>query len=156
MDLGIKRAFTLHFKIVEKVLIVMREVGIGIIPYPLPTIIQLILVYHWVHMFMVIIEEDISLIPAAFLHITTVDYELSTQGSRNNLLQGVCKDKISKTVIKDASYIQIQIIPTFFSIIKSSRFVLLLGCWHCTTQGTPECVDSVANFELLSSQNMQI
>ena len=43
--LGLKRPATLTFTIVEKVLMVMGEVDIGIIPSPPPHIIQVILVY---------------------------------------------------------------------------------------------------------------
>ena len=42
-----------YFHIYVNILIVMVEVGIGIIPAPLLTIIQVILVYHWVFLLMV-------------------------------------------------------------------------------------------------------
>ena len=42
-----------------------------------------------------------------------------------------------------------------FNIIKYSIFGFLLDCKQCTTQETPECVDSGTYFELFSSQNMQ-
>ena len=38
---------------------------------------------------------------------------------------------------------------TFRSMIKSSLFVVLLGFRQCTTQETPECVDSGTNSEQL-------
>ena len=44
--------------------------------------------------FMVMREVDIGLRPANFLHITMVDYPLSTQCSLNKIYQGVYKDKI--------------------------------------------------------------
>ena len=43
----------------------------------------------------------------------------------------------------------------FCSIIKSSIFVFREVFRQCTTQETPECVDSGTNFEQSSPQNMR-
>ena len=53
---------------------VMEEVYIGIITYPIPTIIHVILVYHRVYLFIMIIYVDIGLIPDILIHIIIVDY----------------------------------------------------------------------------------
>ena len=58
---------------------VMVELDICIISYPLPSIIQAILVDHWVFILIVTREVYIGLRSANFLHITTVDYTFSTQ-----------------------------------------------------------------------------
>ena len=55
VDLGLNILATLLFTIVEKVLIVMGEVDIGIIPEPLPTTIQVILVDCCGYLFMIMI-----------------------------------------------------------------------------------------------------
>ena len=44
-----------------------------------------------------------------------VDYTLSTKGFLKKLFQGVCKEKIFKTVIKDVSYVNMKIILLFLS-----------------------------------------
>ena len=82
-----------------KVLMVMGEVDIGLIPAPLPPIIQVCLVNHWVFLVMAMIELDIGLRPANFLHITMVKYTLSAQGFLDNLFQGVFKEKIHIKII---------------------------------------------------------
>ena len=91
-------------------MMLMVEVDIGIISAPLHPIIQVVLVDYWVYLFMFMIEVDMGRRPATFLYITMMEYTLSAQGSLNNLFQGVCEEKISKTVIKDVSYIYINII----------------------------------------------
>ena len=53
VEVGINIQATLPLKMTEKVLMVMGEVGIGLIPPPIPPIIQAILVYCWVFIFMV-------------------------------------------------------------------------------------------------------
>ena len=88
----------------------MKEVDIGLIPSPLPPIIQVILVDHLDFMFMVMREVEIGLIPATLLNINMVEYTFSTKGSLKKLLQGVCEEEIFKTVIKDVSYIHIKIV----------------------------------------------
>ena len=49
--LGFIRPASITFKIMEKVLMEMVEVDIGLRPSPLSTIIQVRLVYHWVYLF---------------------------------------------------------------------------------------------------------
>ena len=87
---------TLPFTMTYKVLIVMWEFYIGLIPDPLPPIIQLILIDCWGFSFVVIREVDIGLRPDHFLHINIVEYTLYTQGSIKKLFQGVYKEKLSK------------------------------------------------------------
>ena len=55
VDSGLKRPATLHFTLVEKLLMVMVEVDIGLRQSPLPTTIQVILVDFLVYLFMVMI-----------------------------------------------------------------------------------------------------
>ena len=57
----------------DKVLMELGEVDIGIITALLPTIIQVILVDHMVFIVMVITEVDIGITQANFLHITILD-----------------------------------------------------------------------------------
>ena len=49
VDLVLKRPASIPFKIVEKVLVVMVEVDISIIPDNIPTITQVGVVYWWVY-----------------------------------------------------------------------------------------------------------
>ena len=49
--LGFNRPASITFKIMEKVLMEMVEVDIGLRPSPLSTIIQVRLVYNWVYLF---------------------------------------------------------------------------------------------------------
>ena len=48
MEISPKRLSTIPFTITDKLLMLMVEVDRGIIPAPLPPIIQVILVYIWV------------------------------------------------------------------------------------------------------------
>ena len=57
----------------EKVLIELEEVDLGIGPALLPPIIYVIMVDHLVFIVMVITEVDIGITPANFLHINMVD-----------------------------------------------------------------------------------
>ena len=67
----------------------MVEVDIGIIPYTLPPIIQLGLVYHWFYLFLFLLEVYIGLIPVTFLPITMLDNTVPTQGSIQMLFLGL-------------------------------------------------------------------
>ena len=89
--LGLNRPDTLPFTTMDKVLMVMVEVDIGLRTDPITTIIQVSLVDHLVYLFMVTREVDIGLRPYNFIYITMVDYTLSTQGLIKKILQGVCK-----------------------------------------------------------------
>ena len=93
----------------EKVLMVMGEVDIGIIPAPIPTILQVILVYFWVFLFIVMRDVDISLRPANFLYIPMVDYNFPSQGPLNKIFQEGQKKNPSKH-IKAVFLIYIKII----------------------------------------------
>ena len=57
----------------EKVLMVLGEVDLGLGPSLLPPIIQVIMVDHLVFIVMVITEVDIDITPANFTYITMVD-----------------------------------------------------------------------------------
>ena len=48
VEVGLKISTNLTFEMLEKVLMVMVEVDIGLIPALLPPIMKLILVYHYV------------------------------------------------------------------------------------------------------------
>ena len=64
----------LPFKMTYKLLMVIVEVGICIIPASVHLIIQLGLVYCWVFLFVVMREVYIGLRPDNVLHINMVDY----------------------------------------------------------------------------------
>ena len=85
LEVGLKRSATLTFKIMDKVLIVVGELDIGIRISPLRTIIQVSLVYPWGFIVMVITEVEIGLRPSNFLHITMVEYTFLAQYSLNKL-----------------------------------------------------------------------
>ena len=72
---------------------IMEEVDICLRPAPLPPIIQVILVYHWFLIVVVMTEVGIGIRPANFIPITMVDYKFTTQGSLKKLFQEVCKEK---------------------------------------------------------------
>ena len=69
MEVGLKILANLPFKMMEKLLMVIGEVDIGIRPYPLPPIIKSILLHLWVFLLMFMIEVDIGIIPANYVHI---------------------------------------------------------------------------------------
>ena len=110
VDSGIKILATIPFTIVDKLLIVMGEMDIGIIPDPLPPIIQVVLVNYWDCMFMDMRVVDIGLRPSTLLPITMVDYKISTQGYLKMIFLRVFYRKIFKTVIKTVAYIHIKTI----------------------------------------------
>ena len=133
LEVGLNRSGTITFTITEKVLLLVTgEVDIGLRPDPLPPIIQVSKVYCWIFLFVFMMDLDTGLIPANFLHITTVDYTWSTQGFFKNIFQGVCKEKCSKTVIKYVSYIHIKI--TLIIIIQVSKHNLAQACHHTLVQ----------------------
>ena len=53
VEVSLDRSATLLFKILDKVLVVMLELVIGIIPAPLPPIIQVFFIDHWGFIIMV-------------------------------------------------------------------------------------------------------
>ena len=130
VDLGLKGTSTITFLITKKVLMVIGEVDIGIRPDPITPITPAILVYRWVFLFMFIKEMDTGPRPDTLLHIDMVEYKSSTQGLLNNIFQGVCEEKIFKTVIKAVSYTQIKII--LISIIQTFHYTLIKSCHHNT------------------------
>ena len=73
---------------------------------------------------MVMIEVYIDIRPATLLLITMVNYTFSTQGYLEMRFLGVCKEKISNTVIKYVSYIH----------IKSIINILMQACHHTLIQ----------------------
>ena len=89
VDLFLKRSANLLLNFLDKVLMVMVDVDIGIIPSPIHIMIQVELVYHWFSIFMVMIELDIGLIPTTLPPITILDYIFSTQGYLKMLFIGV-------------------------------------------------------------------
>ena len=72
MGVGTKRSTTRTCSMLEKVLMELGEVDLSIVPDLLPSIIQFIMVDHLVFKVIVIIEVDIGIISANFLHITMV------------------------------------------------------------------------------------
>ena len=75
------------------------------------------LVDCWVFLLMIMIEVYIVIIPYTFLHITMVDYKLSTKGPLKNLFQEVNEEEIFKTVIKAVSNIHINTILIIIIIV---------------------------------------
>ena len=73
VEVVMKRSTTLPCSMLDEVLMAVGEGDLGLLPSLLPPIIQVILVDHQVFIVMVIIEVDIGLRPANFLHITMVD-----------------------------------------------------------------------------------
>ena len=99
VEVGLNRSSTLPFKMLYKVLMVMGEVYICLRPALIPTIIQVILVDHWIFIVMVVTEIDIGLRPANFIHMTMVDNIFPTQGFLKNIFQGLWKEKIHIKII---------------------------------------------------------
>ena len=98
VEVGLNRSSTLPFKMLYKVLMVMGEVYICLRPSLIPTIIQVILLDHWIFIVMVVTEIDIGLRPANFIHMTMVDNIFPIQGFLKNIFQGVWMGKsISKS-----------------------------------------------------------
>ena len=110
----------------------MVDVDIGIILVPLPPIIQVVFLYCWFYLFMIMIEMCIGIIPANSLHITMVEYTLTTQGPLNKQFQWVYKKKIFETVIKAVSCINIKIIRII--LIQSFHYILIQECRHTLIQ----------------------
>ena len=89
MEVGLKRSADTPFTMMDKLLMVMGEMDLGLRPDPLTPIIQVCLVDNWVLIVRVMTGMDIGLIPAKFLRITMVDYILPTQGFLKKLFEGV-------------------------------------------------------------------
>ena len=60
---------------------------------------------HWISMLMVTREANIGIRTSTLIHITMLNYTVSTQCSLKILSPGVCEEKTLKTVIKAVSYI---------------------------------------------------
>ena len=73
MEVGPKRSTTRTFSMLDKVVMVLVELDIGLVLDLLPPIIQVIIVNHLVFIVTVITEVDIGITLANFLHITMVD-----------------------------------------------------------------------------------
>ena len=73
MEVGMKISITRPCSIVEILLMLVREVDLGLGPELLPSIIQVIILDHQVLIGMVITEVDIYITAANSLHITMVD-----------------------------------------------------------------------------------
>ena len=73
MEVGMNRSTTCPCSMLEKVLMALVEEGLGLGPSLLPTVIQVIIIYHLVFIVMVITEVVMFLTPANFLHITMLD-----------------------------------------------------------------------------------
>ena len=99
VEVCLNRSATIYFTMMEKALIVVVKEYKGIRPSLIPTIIQVILVYHWFLIVLVMTEVDTGLRPANFLHITMVEYTFPTHSSLNKLFQGECKDKFHIKII---------------------------------------------------------
>ena len=119
IKLGIKISTTITFTTMEKVLMVMEEVNIGIRPAPPTPIIKLSLVDHWVYSYF-ITEVDIGLRTSNFLLINMVDYTFTTQGFFKKLLQGACKEKIHIKI-----FLIIHIHACQHNLIKSYHNILI-------------------------------
>ena len=89
VEFGLNRSATLPFTTMEKLLMVMVEVDIGLRSSPLPPIIQVILLDYWVFIPTAITEVEIGLRQANFPHITMLEHTFTTQGPPKKLFQGV-------------------------------------------------------------------
>ena len=132
-EVGLKISDNIPFTMMDKVLMVMVEVDIGLRPAPISPIIQVCLVNHWVHIFIATTEVYIGLIPANFIHMTTTDYTFPTQGFLKKLLQEVCKDKhhikiILIIIIQECHYTLIQACHNI--LITKCHLILIQVCHH--------------------------
>ena len=125
VEVDLQRSSNLPFTMPEKSLMVTGEFYIGIIPAPLPPIIQVSLVDCWVFLFMVTREVEIGLIIANFLHITMVYYTLYTQDPPKELYQGVWKEIFH---IKTILIILIQ--ARHSTLIQACLHTLIETCHH--------------------------
>ena len=73
MEVLLKRSTTIPFSMLDKLLMALVKVDLGLIPALLPTIIQAIMVDNMVFIVMLITEVGIGIAQASFLHITMVD-----------------------------------------------------------------------------------
>ena len=73
MEVGLKRSTACPCSILDKVLVALVEVDIGIGPSFIPPIIQVIMLDNLVFIVLVITEVDMGLATANFLHISMVD-----------------------------------------------------------------------------------
>ena len=72
-EVGPKRSTTRPCLMLDKLLMALVELDLGLGPAVLPPIIQVIMVYHLVFIVMAITEVDICITPASFLHKTMVN-----------------------------------------------------------------------------------
>ena len=89
VEVDVKRYATITFTIMDKVLMIMREVDVSLIPSLIPTIINVILVDHWVFIVMVMIELYIGIITNNFIHINMFKYTLTRKVFLMKISQGV-------------------------------------------------------------------
>ena len=73
MELGQQISTYSTCSMLEKVLMELEEVDLGIGPTLFPPIIQVIMVYHLVLIVMVITEVEIDITPETFMHKTMTD-----------------------------------------------------------------------------------
>ena len=73
MEVYTKKSPTCPYPMLDKVLMALGEVDLGLGPALFPPIIQAIMVDRLIFVVMVITEVDIGIPPAKFLHITMVD-----------------------------------------------------------------------------------
>ena len=105
------------------------EVDIGLRPYPLPPIIHVNLLEHWVFIVIFMTETGIVLIQDNFIHIIMVGYTFPTQGFLKKLFQGVRKEK---THIKTILIILIQ--EYHDTVIQECHDTLITTCHHILFQ----------------------
>ena len=107
---------------------VTGEVDIGLRPAPFPPIIQVILVYFWVYLLVVMREVHIGLIPATLLHITMVDCTFSTKFPSRIYSKGCARRKYSKHSSR-----LFLISTSKFSLLFLSKNATTLSSKHTTT-----------------------
>ena len=73
MEVDLQISINRPCSMLEKVLMTLVEVDLGLGPAVLRPVIQVIAVYHIFSLVLVIIKLDIRFLPANFLHITMVD-----------------------------------------------------------------------------------
>ena len=98
-EVGLKISSIIHCSILDKSLMAMGEMDIGLRPSLLSLIIQVILVDHRVFILMLMKEMYIGLKPNKFIHITMVKQTWTNQGLLKKLFQGMFKEKIKIKII---------------------------------------------------------
>ena len=133
VEVVLKRSTTPPFKMLDKVLMVMVEVYMGLRLALIPPIIQVILVDYQVLIVIVMTEVVIGLRPEIFLHITMVKKQFPPKFSSIRYSKGVCKEKISIKIILSIliqSFHHTLIQACNNILVTACHFILIQACHH--------------------------